>query len=148
MKVAKVITLDGISLEIRGRTKPAVIEELLDLLVATGQVRDRKAALHALMEREAKMSTGMQHGLALPHAKTEAVDRLIGAIGICREGVDFQSLDGLPATIFVLTLSPLSRTGPHIQFLAEIGRILNGEEARRKILEARTPEAVLAVFES
>jgi PTS system nitrogen regulatory IIA component len=120
----------------------------LDLLVASGQVRDRKAALHALMEREAKMSTGMQHGLALPHAKTEAVDRLIGAIGICREGVDFQSLDGQASTLIVLTLSPLSRTGPHIQFLAEIGRVLNSEEVRTRLLQSKTKADVLAVFES
>lgn len=148
MKIAKVIAPDGITLTLQGRTKQAVIEELLDLLVSTGQVRDRKGALHALQEREAKMSTGMQHGLALPHAKTEAVDRLIGAIGICREGVDFQSLDGSPSTLIVLTLSPLSRTGPHIQFLAEIGRTLNSEEARERLLRAQTPTEALAVFES
>jgi PTS system nitrogen regulatory IIA component len=148
MKVAKVIIPDGITLALQSRTKPAVIEELLDLLAAAGQVRDRKTALHAIMEREAKMSTGMQHGLALPHAKTDAVDRLIGAIGICREGLDFQSLDGLPSQIFVLTLSPLSRTGPHIQFLAEIGRTLNSEEARERLLKAQTPVDMLAVFDT
>lgn len=148
MKIAKVITPDGITLALQGRSKQAVIEELLDLLVETGQVRDRKDALRGLMEREEKMSTGMQHGLALPHAKTEAVDRLIGAVGICREGVDFDSLDGSPSTIFVLTLSPLSRTGPHIQFLAEIGRTLNNEVSRQRLLQAQTKSDVLAVFEA
>ncbi|MDZ4198229.1 MAG: PTS sugar transporter subunit IIA [Kiritimatiellia bacterium] len=148
MNLKKVLTADLICTALQGESKQTIIEELLDLLVAKGQVRDRKTALKALLEREAKMSTGMQHGLALPHAKTDAVDRLVGAIGIRREGIDFESIDGEPSTIFILTLSPLSRTGPHIQFLAEIGRLLEEEPLRDRIRNAKTAEDVLAVINS
>lgn len=148
MNLKKVLNENVICLNLLGDTKRAVIEELLDLLVSRGQVRDRKTALKALLEREEKMSTGMQHGLALPHAKTDAVDRLVGVIGIRREGLDFQSIDGEPSTIFILTLSPLSRTGPHIQFLAEIGRLLEEAPLREKLRQAQTAAEVLEVIYS
>lgn len=147
MNLRKVLTEDVVRLDLRGDTKQAVIEELLDLLVAKGQVRDRKAALKALLEREGRMSTGMQNGLALPHAKTESVDRLVGAVGVRRNGIDFQSLDGEPSTLFILTLSPLSRTGPHIQFLAEIGRLLDEAPLRERMLRAATPAEALGALQ-
>ncbi|MBP5786749.1 MAG: PTS sugar transporter subunit IIA, partial [Kiritimatiellae bacterium] len=95
------------------------------------------------LERERRMSTGMQNGIAIPHGKTDAVDCLIAAMGVKREGVDFGALDGEPSTIFVMTVSPDSRTGPHIQFLAEISRPLNDPAVREKILAATTPDEIL-----
>jgi len=148
MNISKVITPAGISLDLKGKTKQAIIEELLDLLIVTEQVQDRTAALKAVLEREAKMSTGMQHGLALPHAKTDTVTRLVGVLGIQRAGIDFHSLDGQPSTLFILTLSPLSRTGPHIQFLAEIGRLLSNQVLRDRLLQATTQADVTAVLQT
>jgi len=88
----------------------------------------------------------MQHGLALPHAKADVVDRLVAAIGIKKAGMDFQSIDGQPSQIFVLTLSPLNRAGPHIQFLAEIGRLISDPAVRQRLLAATTPAAVVNIL--
>ena len=146
MNLKKVISEDVIRVPLASTAKDAVIEELLDILVSTGRVKDRARALKAIVDREAKMSTGMQGGLALPHAKTDAVDRLVVSFGTKPEGIEFQSLDGRPATMFVMTLSPLNRAGTHIKFLAEIGRFLSDPETRRKVLEAKTPADVSALL--
>lgn len=143
MNFLRHLSASTIRLSLSAKDKRGVIEEMLDVLVATGRVRDREQALTDLLEREARMSTGMQHGLAIPHAKTAAVDGLLAAMGISPEGVDFASLDGDPSRIFVMTLSPLHRTGPHIQFLAEIGRLLSRPELRTAVLAASTPAEVI-----
>lgn len=143
IQLKKVLAEDAIRVELLGNDKAAAIEELIDVLFATGRIHDRAAALKAVMEREAKMSTGMQNGLALPHGKSDSADRLVAAIGIKKEGIAFDSLDGQPARILVLTLSPLNRIGPHIQFLAEIGRVIQDPAVRERILQATTPAEVL-----
>jgi len=143
MNLRKVLTEDVLSLNLDGRTKQEIIENLLDILMKTGKVKNRQDALDCLLEREAKMSTGMQNGIAIPHGKTEAVEELIACLGIKKEGVDFQSLDGKPSTIFIMTLSPKNRSGPHIQFLAEVGQLLKEEEIRNKVMNAQSKKEIL-----
>lgn len=149
MNLRKVLTPSAISVALKGSTKDAVIGELMDLLMATGKIRDldaRQKAVQAVLDRERKMSTGMQNGVAIPHGKTDTVDTLVAAVGLKKEGVDFQALDGQPSRIFVMTLSPDTRTGPHIQFLAEISRQLSDAGIREKVLQASTPEEVLDIL--
>ncbi|MFT5496987.1 MAG: fructose-specific phosphotransferase system IIA component [Kiritimatiellia bacterium] len=142
MNLRKAITRDAIRLELESSEKSAIIEELVDVLVSTGKISDRKSALKAVLEREKKMSTGMHHGIAIPHGKTETVSGLVAAIGIKKEGVDFQALDGNDSRIFIMTISPANRAGPHIQFLAEISRLLNEEHIREKILAAGSADEI------
>ncbi len=143
MNPKKPLTAETINLNLKGDTKEAILAEMVDLLTASGHIRDRDAVLRAVSEREKRMSTGMQNGIAIPHGKTDSVDCLIAALGIKRSGVDFGALDGQPSSIFVMTVSPDSRTGPHIQFLAEISRPLNDPAVRAKILAAASREEVL-----
>lgn len=136
MNIRKAISKETVTLALQAREKSAIIEELVDLLVAAGKVTDRKAVLKCVLEREKKMSTGMHHGLAIPHGKTDTVEGLVAAVGLIREGVDFDCMDKQPAKIFILTVSPANRAGPHIQFLAEISRVMNRADLRKAILEA------------
>jgi PTS system nitrogen regulatory IIA component len=148
MNIKKALSRERILLDLKGETKEEVIAEMLDHLVATGGVKPacRDDVLKALMEREAKMSTGMQQGVAIPHCKTDVVDDLVAGFALKKDGLDFNSLDGEPSRIFVMTVSPLSRTGPHIQFLAEISRLLNDPEIQQKILQAESREDILAML--
>ncbi len=146
MKLKHVLTEDVIELDLKGSGKQEIIEELLDILMRTGKVSDREDALAQLLAREQKMSTGIQFGVAIPHAKTRAVKELVACIGIKREGVDFAALDGKQSDLFIMTLSSTTRTGPHVQFLAEISMVLKDEQARERILAAGTAKEVLAVF--
>ena len=143
MNLKKPLTAETISLDLKGDSKDAILAEMVDLLVASGHIRDREAVLKAVLEREKRMSTGMQNGIAIPHGKTDSVDCLVAALGIKRAGVDFGALDGQPSNIFVMTVSPDSRTGPHIQFMAEISRPLNDASVRAKLLAATSPDEVL-----
>ena len=146
MSLKKPLTAETICLNLQGTTKDEVLAEMVDLLMASGHIRDRDAVLRAITERERRMSTGMQNGIAIPHGKTDSVDCLIAALGIKRGGVDFGALDGQPSTIFVMTVSPDSRTGPHIQFLAEISRPLNDAAVRAKLLSATSRDEVLRLL--
>lgn len=146
MNLKKALKLETITTELQATTKDGVIENLVDLLVASGKIKDRVEALRAVLEREKKMSTGMQSGIAIPHGKIDSVEELVAAFGIKHAGVEFDSLDGLPARIFVMTLSPANRTGPHIQFLAEISRQLNDPAVRERLLQATTAEEILNIL--
>lgn len=131
---------------LRGDTKQSVIEELIDALIAGGQLHDRAGALRAITEREAKMSTGMQDGVALPHGKTESVSRLVSAIGLKPGGMDFKALDGKPSTIVVLVLSAVLRAQEHTDYLAGIGRCLSCPAVRDKLLGATTRDEAIRVL--
>ena len=146
MNLKKILNKNVAELELRGSSKQEIIENLLDILVKTGKVKDRAVALEALMEREAKMSTGIQQGIAIPHCKTDAVNELLACVGIKKDGVDFEALDGIPSKIFIMTLSPLTRTGPHVQFLAEISRVLTNEVMRTKLINAGTEEELISLI--
>ncbi len=146
MKLKKLLSQSVISTDLQGTKKEDVIGELLDILVKTGKVADRDLAFADLMDRESKMSTGMQFGVAIPHAKTKAVKELIACIGMHQKGIEFDSLDEKLSSIFIMTLSPVDRTGPHVQFLAEISMILKSKDARSRLLQAETAKEALAVF--
>jgi PTS system nitrogen regulatory IIA component len=146
MGLNTILTKDTICLHLKGGNKQAIIGELLDLLVAAGKVKDRAAALSAIMDREGKMSTGMKHGIAIPHGKTGAVSDLMACIGISDNPVNFEALDGEPCRIFIMTLSPLEKTGPHLQFLAEISLLFKSHEKRAEMLRASTPEEILRIL--
>ena len=146
MNLKTVISTENIELHLKGSNKKEIINELLDILVRTGKIQDREAALSALMEREEKMSTGMKHGIAIPHGKSSATAGLVACIGISDNPVDFDTLDKQPCRIFIMTLSPVEKTGPHLQFLAEVSLLFKSSEKREELLNAKTPEEVLEIL--
>ena len=146
MNVRRVLSPECVVLDLRSETKEAVLHELVDALQAAGRITDRDAALKAVFERERKMSTGLQDGIAVPHGKTDTVEGLVAVFGRKVAGIDFDSLDGRPARLFLLTLSPVARTGPHIQFLAEMSRTLHDMSTREQILASADAEQVLQLL--
>jgi PTS system nitrogen regulatory IIA component len=146
MNLKTLLSASTISLDLKGSTKEEIINELLDILVAAGKIPDREAAFKAVMDREQKMSTGMKHGIAIPHGKSSIIQDLVACIGISREPVDFDSLDNKPCRIFIMTLSPVEKTGPHLQFLAEVSLLFKSAEKRQEILNADSAEKVLKIL--
>lgn len=143
MNLKRALSPKLVAIGLSGATKREIIEGLVDLACSSGKVSDREKALKCILEREEKMSTGMQHGIAIPHGKTDAVKELVACIAVSREPVDFSSLDGRPSRIFICTLSPLDRSGPHIQFLAEVGKLLAEESRRNEVMAAADPAEVI-----
>jgi PTS system nitrogen regulatory IIA component len=119
---------------------------LLDILVKAKKIDDRSSALVAVMDREKKMSTGMKHGIAIPHGKSPTVNDLVACIGVSDAAVDFDALDHEPCRIFIMTLSPVEKTGPHLQFLAEISLLFKSSEKRQEILNASSEEEVMKIL--
>jgi mannitol/fructose-specific phosphotransferase system IIA component (Ntr-type) len=106
----------------------------------------REEVLKAVFEREKVMSTGIGRGVALPHGKCEAVPGLLAAVGITKNPVPYEAIDGKPCRIFVLLVANPRTTHPHIQALATLSKILN-DPARKAALEtARSPADVLAAL--
>ena len=133
---------------LRATDKPGVLAELADAAVAAGAVGAacRDGVLQALLDREEKMSTGMQYGLAIPHAKTDCVSELVTMVALAPAGVPFDSLDGEPAQIFIATLSPPADANSHIRFLALVTRQLNNRRVREKVLAAKSKDDLVAAF--
>jgi PTS system nitrogen regulatory IIA component len=146
MNLKTVLTKDTVTLHLKGVSKEQIINELLDILVAAGKIEDRDAAYAAVIDREQKMSTGMKHGIAIPHGKSATVRDLVACIGISDVPVDFEALDKEPCRIFIMTLSPLEKTGPHLQFLAEVSLLFKSAEKRAEILNAGAAEDILRIL--
>jgi PTS system nitrogen regulatory IIA component len=146
MNLKTVLSKDTISLHLKGTTKEAIIDELLDILVAAKKIDDRPSAHSAIMDRELKMSTGMKHGIAIPHGKSPSIRDLVACIGSSDAAVEFDALDHEPCRIFIMTLSPVEKTGPHLQFLAEISLLFKSAEKRQEILNATSSEEVLKIL--
>jgi mannitol/fructose-specific phosphotransferase system IIA component (Ntr-type) len=130
MELSRVLTPNHIRVPLAPANKVGIITQLVDLLSEAGAVLSRNAALDTVLKREAERTTGIGYGLAIPHGKTDAVDHLVMAAGKPAEPADFQSLDGRPVTFVVLLLSPPDQSGPHIQALAKISRLMNIEGFR------------------
>lgn len=146
MNLKTVLTTDTVNLHLKGTTKEAIIDELLDILVNAGKVKDKDAAKACVLDRERKMSTGMKHGIAIPHGKTDSVEDLVACLGISDNPVDFDSLDQEPCRIFIMTLSPVDKTGPHLQFLAEVSLLFKSAEKRQEILKSTDKSEVIKIL--
>ena len=146
MNLKTVLAKDTIRLHLKGTNKVEIINELLDILAEAKKIENREAAFTAIMDREEKMSTGMKHGIAIPHGKSSTIKDLVACIGVSDNPVDFDSLDHQPCRIFIMTLSPVEKTGPHLQFLAEISLLFKNDEKRREILNASTSDDVVKVL--
>ena len=120
-------------------TKAAAISELIELLDDEGLISDRHEALSAVIAREEGMSTGLEHGIAMPHARTNAVDHLVCAVGIKPEGIDFGTLDNSPARIVILLLAPVDAPAPQLQAISFFSRILN-DQGRAALLACDSAE--------
>lgn len=130
-----------------GSTKDEVIAELVGRLGSIGLVSDVPAALATVMKREAAMSTGLRHGIACPHGRTDTVSGLMVAVGLKPEGLPFESFDGEPARIITLVLSPTEVIAPYMEFMAMMQSVLD-EEGRAALLRCSTPAEMYAQLTS
>ena len=139
---------NAIEIDLKAETKPQIIGELVDLLIKSGQLKDKEKnrIVNELLEREKAMSTGMQYGIAIPHAKTDAVGDVVCAVGLKKKGMDFESLDGELSKIFVMILSPRGAAGPHIRFMADISQLLMDERRRARLISAKSSEKFFQIL--
>jgi len=147
MRLSALLSEETITISLSHKDKQGIIEELLDLAMKTGQINDRAVALKAVIDRENLMSTGLEKGVAVPHAKSKAAEDLAMALGISKEGIDFRSADGEPSHLFFFLLAPEAAAGPNVQVLAQIARLTSDPNFRKALKEARSPREALDIIE-
>lgn len=133
LNILNILHKENIIVDLQGNTKEEIIRELIEKLDISDDER-KTEIFNAVMEREALSSTGMEDGIAIPHGKINADINISAVIGLKKDGIDFNSLDGQPSQIFVLLVSPASGNAPHIQALASISNILSNPNARKELI--------------
>ena len=144
--LSSLLSVDLVKIGLESLDKEEAFEELVDLLVRAGKVPDRVKALHALQLREEQQSTGIGNGVAVPHGKEASIPALCCALGISRDGVEFDALDGEPADVIFLALANANNPGPHVALLAAISRVLAHPGFLRRLRGASTAAEALAVI--
>ena len=148
MKITDFLSKKAILTDIESTKKEDVIKELVDALVAAEEIekRCRNKLIDAFMTRESLGSTAIGQGIAIPHAKSDCVNKLIAAFGISKKGVDFDSLDGEPAYIFFLLVAPQDSAGPHLKALARISRLLKDKYFRDSLRACTDDKSIVKII--
>ena len=146
MQLSELINENAIRLHLTARDKESCIKELVQLLEAAHGVNTKGEILSKVLQRESMMSTGIGNGVAIPHGKTRLLDHLVAACGVAPAGIEFDSMDGEPATLFILLVSPESLRGPHVKALANVSRLLKEESVRTALRQSETPQGFLGVL--
>lgn len=143
----KFIQKECISLELQSKNKADVIDELIGILDKAGKLNDREIFKKEILKREAQSSTGLEEGIAIPHAKTAAVKVPSIAIGISKEGLDYESLDGEVSRLFFMIAAAEGADDTHIELLSKLSTILLEDEVREALLHAKSKEEVIQMLE-
>src|SRR5512138_3433462 len=146
MQLSELINENAIRLHLAARDKESCIKELVLLLETAHGVNTKGEILSKVLQRESMMSTGIGNGVAIPHGKTRLLDHLVAACGVAPAGIEFDSMDGEPATLFILLVSPESLRGPHVKALANVSRLLKEESVRTALRQSETPQGFLRVL--
>ncbi|MEM0913371.1 MAG: PTS sugar transporter subunit IIA [Planctomycetota bacterium] len=139
MKLSEIVQPECIAVPLPSPDKQAAVFALADLLLKHTPIADGDELKQAIWSRETTRTTGIGHGIAIPHGKCAGVDTLRMAIGRCETPVDFDSIDGKPVELIILLASPVDQTGPHIQALAKVSRLLTDADFRDRVKAVETP---------
>ena len=144
MRLSELIEAQRVLLPFEAPSPWVAIENLVEHLSSIGVVKaeDVPVVTDAVLRREKSRSTGMEHGIAVPHAISDRVERIEAVLGLSEEGVTFGSIDGQRARILILVVVPHNLIQKHVRTLAGIARLLNDGGLREALLTAETPEQV------
>jgi len=142
------INSDNVIFGLQSVHKNDIIRELLEKAVSIKQINqnDFDEIYEALLKREKSMSTGIGSSVAIPHCSVDVVDEVKCVVGLSPTGLDFNSIDNMPAQIFILLIVPRSKFQEHIKTLAIIAKTLNDKKERDKLIACRSYEEIVAAF--
>ena len=147
MKIAELLGKDTIKLDLKAASKMEVLDQLVDVLYDAGRLNDKELYKEEILKRESLSSTGIGEGIGIPHGKTSAVKRASLALGIYRDGVDFDSLDGAPVNIVFMIAAPEGANNEHLETLSRLSVLLMNPEFKEGLLSSKTPEDVFALLD-
>ena len=148
MKISDFLCAKAVCADLKGTNKHEIIEEMVKLLINAGAIDKKNKAklIEVLLAREALGSTAIGQGIAIPHGKSDSVNKLIAGLGISKKGIDFDSLDGDPAYIFFLLIAPIDSAGPHLKALARISRLLKDKYFRENLKTVKDEKTILELI--
>ena len=146
MKLSELFSGDNIKIDVEPAGKEALLDSIIADLDAKGFIKDRDQVITDVVDREKVMSTGIGNGVAIPHAYTDGVERLVAGFYRTEDEVDFEALDENGVDLFFIILGPKESRRNHIKVLAKISRLLNHSDFREDLRNAADADAVLNVF--
>jgi fructose PTS system EIIBC or EIIC component len=147
VRITELLTKDTITLDLQSKNKENVIPELVDILDKAGRLNDKEEYKRAIFAREQQSTTGIGDGIAIPHAKTNAVKHPAIVFGRSKSGVDYEALDGQPSFLFFMIAATEGANNTHLEALSKLSTILMKQEAREQLLSASTADEVLAIID-
>ena len=148
MKLIDIVAPSCVQLNLDVDNKKEALTKLVDVLAETGEVKDRDELLRVILDREKLMSTGIGNGVALPHGKTNTVDKSIAAIATLETPIDFDSLDDKPVQIILLLVGTDDNVGAHLRLLSRISRTVGSEQFRSSLIATHSVDDALSLFAS
>ena len=148
MTLNEIVKTEHIVSELKATNRWEAIDELVDNLVANGAIAksDRDAVIDVVRTRENSMSTGIGYGIGIPHASTDLIETVVGALGRSKNGIDFEALDNQPVTLVVLFLVPKGQFQKHLHTLANIARQLHNSEFRAALENAEDADSIFQIL--
>ena len=147
MRIIDLLDKKSINLNLKSTDKTSVINELVDLVDASGNLNDKNEYKQEILAREAKSTTGIGEGIAIPHAKTKAVKKACLASGVSKTGIDYDSLDGAPSNLFFMIAAPDGANDTHLEVLSRLSTILMDENFRSSLINASSADEFLSLID-
>lgn len=148
MKLSHVLDESVVNVHLESEDKEEVFAELVELLVRVGRIEDRESALEAILTREDMATTGIGNGLAVPHGKCASVHSVVAALGISREGIDYDAADGGPVHVVFLVLAEAGNPAPQVECLGEIARLIQIQGFSERLCRAESADEALAIIKA
>lgn len=148
MRLSELLTPSLITTSLEATDKDEAFEEMVSLMVRAGAIKDRQTALERLRAREARQSTGVVPGLALPHARLAGIPGVVVALGISPHGIDYDAMDHRPVHVIIMLFSEEGNPGPHIIALGEISRLFSDHKLLSRIREASAAQDIIQLIKA
>jgi PTS system fructose-specific IIC component len=146
MELSAVLNEKVIIMDLESKTKPEIINELVEVLYNCGKIKNREMFVKSVLDREKLGSTGIGKGIAIPHGKVEGIEGVVVALGLSRNGVEFDSLDDKPVhSVFLIAANP-DNSSHYLKTLAKLSRIVRFPDFRTKLMDAEKPSEVIDVI--
>jgi len=146
MKISDILNADVIAVNMEAADKEDALKKVIALAANSKKILDIDKVSETIHEREKLVSTGVGKGFAIPHGKTDAISDIVAAFAITKDPIDFDSIDGEPVRFIFLLVGKETLLNTHIKLLSRISRLMNKDEFRDRLLEAKSSEEVLNIF--
>ncbi len=148
MKIGDILSEKIIAVDLDCKDKDDAINKMIDLASNSGLMIDKDKVRQCVFDREKLVSTGVGKGFAIPHGKTDEIKDIVAAFAVLKNPIDFDSIDLDPVKFIFLIVGKESLLNAHIKLLSRISRLMNKDEFREKLEEAKSPEEVLKLIKT